>query len=176
MLVGPAIVSGALAVSVAVWPAIVGLALHEPGALSRARTGWAEYGSALPLEPWLRWFVHWDQWDTAGPALWVGMVVGLGGLVLALRGWSSSTLGLDLRIWTIAYTGFMVVVGQPYVGYLRYALLGFPLFVLLIGAGKERPGRSWGILAVVVIGIELALQVLWVFGIWLFTPPNGLAP
>lgn len=176
VLIGPGILVAVLAASVVVWPTIVGLALNEPGALTRARSGWAEYGSALPLEPWLRWFVHWDQWYAAGPALWVGMLVGVGGLVIAVRGWSSSTLDLDLRIWTVAYLGFMVVVGQPYMGYLRYALLGFPLFVLILGAGKDSPGRSWGVRTVVVVGIELMLQVLWIFGVWVFTPPSGFAP
>lgn len=175
-LVGAAVLGFVLAISVVIWPIIVGIALREPGALSRARSGWGDYDSPLPLEPWLRWFVHWDQWYPAGPALWVGMLVGLGGLVLALRGLASSTLSLDLRVWALAYLLFMVLVGQPYMGYLRYALLAFPIFVVILGARRESPESSWGIRAILFVGVELVLQVFWVFGIWVFVPPAGFAP
>ncbi len=86
-------------------------------------------------------------------------------------------LGSELRTWTLAYTGYLILVDAPSTSLFRHLLPLFPLTVVLIGGGwRDRPARwmEWRTGFLILVG--LAGQVWWVWALLRFVPPTDWPP
>lgn len=104
----------------------------------------------------------------------IALAVGVGILLLALGPWAQR-LGWLLRIWVVAYLGYIAAAALVNASVVRYLLPAFPLAVVLIGAGRGRPGRRQGARAVGWAAAFVILQVVWAWEV-LRGPGFGGAP
>ncbi len=151
------------------WPAIVGVSVGSPTAYTRTLGSWAVGGSVKLLRPWLEYV------DLPGNAFKVALVVVI--IVAMTIGPWAARLGPELRAWTLAYTGYLILVDTPMSSLFRHFLPLFPLTVVLIGGGwRDRPSRwmSWRTGFLIVAG--LAGQVWWVWALLRFVPPSDYPP
>lgn len=86
--------------------------------------------------------------------------------LVALFGPWSRRLGLQLRVWCLAYAVYIGAVGEVFTSQYRFMLFTFPLGVIAIGAGGARRleersrWRTDVVFGLMVLGF-LALQVAW---------------
>ncbi|MBO1754221.1 hypothetical protein [Allobranchiibius sp. CTAmp26] len=104
----------------------------------------------------------------------IAAAVGVGILALALGPWAQR-LGWVLRIWVVAYLGYIAAAALVNASVVRYLLPAFPLAVVLIGAGRARPSGRQGSRAVGWAAAFVILQIVWAWGV-LRGPGFGGAP
>jgi hypothetical protein len=151
------------------WPAIVGVAVGSPLAYTETMGAWLAGGSVRLLRPWLEYVAL--PWNAAKLALVLVIIV-----AMTIGPWASR-LGTELRTWTLAYTGYLILVDSPATSLFRHLLPLFPLTVVLVGGGwRDRPPRwmAWRTGFLVVLG--LAGQVWWVWALLRFVPPTDFPP
>jgi len=151
------------------WPAIAGVAVGSPLAYTDTMGAWSVGGSVELLRPW-REYVD-LPWNAVRVALGLAIIV-----AMTVGPWAAR-LGTELRTWTLAYTGFLILVDAPSTSLFRHLLPLFPLVVVLIGGGwRDRPPRwiGWRTAFLVVAG--LAGQVWWVWALLRFVPPTDFPP
>jgi hypothetical protein len=151
------------------WPVIVGVSVGSPTAYTRTLGSWAVGGSVKLLRPWLEYV------DLPGNAVKVALVVVI--IVAMTIGPWAARLGPELRAWTLAYTGYLILVDTPMSSLFRHFLPLFPLTVVLVGGGwRDRAPRWLGWRTGFLIVVGLAGQVWWVWALLRFVPPSDYPP
>jgi len=147
------------------WPIIVGVALHSPLAYTNTMGAWSVGGSVQLLRPWLGY--------VAEPRNAVKVALALVAIIAMTIGPWAARLGAELRTWTLAYTGYLILVDAPSTSLFRHLLPLFPLVVILIGGGwRDRPSRWLGWRTGLLVVMGLAGQVWWVWALLRFVPPT----
>lgn len=158
-----------------IWPVIAWLGTGRFTAYTDTMGAWSPGGQ-------VRWFTPWIT--TTGWYLGTAGYVLLGAIVVAMVAMSagpwSRALGPELRIWPLAYAGYVMAAQGPGTSTPRYLLMMFPYLAVMIGAAwgyRHRPPLvpMWPRVAVLA-AIFLYLQWKWVTVLWLFTPPTDWAP
>jgi hypothetical protein len=160
---------GACGAAGLLWPLIVGVRVGSQLAYTETMGAWSVGGSVKLLRPWLEY--------VAVPRNAVEVVVGLAIIIAMTIGPWAFRLGTHLRTWTLAYTGYMILVDAPSTSLFRHLLPLFPLAVVLVGGGwRDRPPRWIGWRTGFLIVLGLAGQVWWVWAILRFVPPADFPP
>ncbi|SDS73807.1 hypothetical protein SAMN04489860_2244 [Paraoerskovia marina] len=146
------------------WQWVCAAATGEPDAYFLTQEAWRGTGEVVPLRPW---FLVAD-WLFGGPGPW--LLVVLLAVVAAVVLWPAARLGPELRSWLGAYLAYLVLVLEPGTSLVRFLLLAFPLFVLVVAWTRS---RVW--LAVVVLAGILG-QFWWISSLWQLVPPSGWPP
>lgn len=148
------------------WPVIIYLGSGELTGYTDTMSAWRAGHEIHLVTPWLAnsRFVLGD---------WIGpLAVGL--CLVAFVAWvlarSAPPIGFDLRVWCLAYAGYLLLFLDPFTSLVRYLLLLFPLGTLLAGASSSVAYRRVLLLA---FG---AGQILWVAWLWRFVPPADWPP
>lgn len=151
------------------WPVIVSLVVGSPLAYTDTMGAWSVGGSVQLLRPWLLYVSQ--PWN----AVQVGLALAL--IVAMTVGPWAARLGTQLRAWTLAYTGYLILVDAPSTSLFRHLLPLFPLTVVAIGGGwRDRPARWMGWRTGLLIVVGLAGQVWWVWALLRFVPPTDFPP
>ncbi|MDQ1536370.1 MAG: hypothetical protein QOE58_763 [Actinomycetota bacterium] len=151
------------------WPFIVSVKIGSPGAYTETMGAWSVGGSVELFRPWLLYVEVPGNWVKVAPAL-VAIVA------MTLGPWATR-LGTELRTWTLAYTGYLILVDAPSTSLFRHLLPLFPLTVVLVGgAWRDRPSRWLWWRAGLLTLLGLAGQVWWVWALLRFVPPSDFPP
>ena len=160
-------------VSGLMWPVIAGWATGTPTAYTDTMATWRGAGKIVPVKPW--WdMAHYLAGDVWGP-IWLA-VIAVVLLAMVLGPWARG-LGPELRVWTLAYAGYLVAVLDPWTSIYRYLLPMFPLAVVAVGGGwvdRREHLLRWRAGLLVLLG--LAGQVWWVWELLRFVPPTDNPP
>jgi hypothetical protein len=151
------------------WPVIVSVSVGSPLAYTETMGAWSVDGSVQLLRPWLEY--------VAVPRNAVEVAVGLAIIIAMTIGPWAHRLGTELRTWTLAYTGYLILVDAPSSSLFRHLLPLFPLTVVLVGGGwRDRPPRWIGWRTGFLIVLGLVGQVWWVWALLRFVPPTDFPP
>jgi hypothetical protein len=158
--------TAAAGAAMVLWPVVALVGTGESAAYTDTMTAW-RVGHELHLfRPWLT-ITRYVMGYWTGPIVLTAVVAAL---VLWVTARSSRLIGWDLRVWCLAYTGYLLLVLDPFTSLARYLLLLFPLGTLLAAASTSGAYRR--ALAVAF----LAGQVVWVVWLWRFVPPADWPP
>jgi hypothetical protein len=160
---------GSCGVAGLLWPVIVSVLVGSTTAYADTMGAWSVGGSVQLLRPWLE-FAR-EPGNAAKVALGLVLI-----LVMTLGPWAAR-LGPELRTWTLAYTGYLILVDAPSTSLFRHLLPLFPLALVLVGGGwQHRPARwlEWRTGFLILVG--LAGQVWWVWALLRFVPPTDFPP
>jgi hypothetical protein len=151
------------------WPVIVSVIVGSPLAYTDTMGAWSVGGSVQLLRPWL---LYVDQpWNAVRVALALALII-----AMTIGPWAAR-LGTELRTWTLAYTGYLILVDAPSTSLFRHLLPLFPLTVVAIGGGwRDRPARAMAWRSAFLIVVGLAGQVWWVWALLRFVPPTDFPP
>ena len=160
---------GSCAAAGLLWPLIVSIGVGSPLAYTQTMGAWSVGGSVQLLRPWLQYV---DQpWNAVLVAMVLIIIT-----VMTIGPWAAR-LGTELRVWTLAYTAYLILVDAPSTSLFRHLLPLFPLTVVLIGGGwRDRQPRWMGWRTGFLIVIGLAGQVWWVWALLRFVPPTAWPP
>ncbi len=151
------------------WPLIVSIGVGSPLAYAETMGAWSVGGSVQLLRPWLEYVA--DPWNAVRVALGLSIII-----AMTVGPWAAR-LGTELRVWTLAYTGYLILVDAPSTSLFSHLLPLFPLMVVLIGGGwRHRPARWMGWRTGFLIVLGLAGQVWWVWALLRFVPPTAFPP
>jgi hypothetical protein len=151
------------------WPVIVSVIVGSPLAYTDTMGAWSVGGSVQVLRPWLLYVEH--PWNAVRVALALALII-----AMMLGPWAAR-LGTELRTWTLAYTGYLILVDAPSTSLFRHLLPLFPLTVVAIGGGwRDRPARAMAWRSAFLIVVGLAGQVWWVWALLRFVPPTDFPP
>jgi hypothetical protein len=160
---------GSCAAAGLLWPLIVSVVAGSPLAYTDTMGAWSYGGSVELLRPWL---VYVGQpWNAVTFAAVLVTII-----AMTMGPWAAR-LGTPLRVWTLAYTGYLVLLDGPSTSLFRHLLPLFPLTVVLVGGGwlHRRPRwMGWRTGFLIVLG--LAGQVWWVWALLRFVPPTDFPP
>ncbi|TWE10067.1 hypothetical protein [Rudaeicoccus suwonensis] len=152
----------AFVVATGAWPAYVWWRTGVRSAYVDTEHAWTHGKDSRPFRGWIRGFeVHFG--DLGGKVVLVACIVIF---LVALFGPWSRRLGLQLRVWCLAYAVYIGAVGEVFTSQYRFMLFTFPLGVIAIGAGGARRleersrWRTDVVFGLMVLGF-LALQVAW---------------
>jgi hypothetical protein len=160
---------GSCGVAGLLWPGVVSVLVGSRMAYADTMGAWSVGGSVQLLRPWL--FYMEQPWNAVQVALALVLIV-----AMTVGPWAAR-LGTELRVWTLAYTGYLILVDAPSTSLFRHLLPLFPLTVVLIGGGwRDRPARwmKWRTGFLILVG--LAGQVWWVWALLRFVPPTDWPP
>jgi hypothetical protein len=151
------------------WPLIVSIGIGSPLAYTETMGAWSVGGSVQLLRPWLEYVG--DPWNAVRVASGLLIII-----AMTVGPWAAR-LGTELRVWTLAYTGYLILVDAPSTSLFRHLLPLFPLMVVLVGGGwRHRPPRWLGWRTGFVVVLGLAGQVWWVWALLRFVPPTDFPP
>jgi hypothetical protein len=118
------------------WPVIVSVGVGSPLAYTDTMGAWSVGGSVELLRPWVEHVA--EPWNAVKVALALSLIV-----AMTIGPWADR-LGTELRIWILAYTGYLILVDAPSTSLFRHLLPLFPLIVVAIGGGwRDRPPGGW---------------------------------
>ena len=160
---------GSCAAAGLLWPLIVSIRVGSPLAYTDTMGAWSYGGSVELLRPWLAYVGQ--PWNAVRFAAVLSTII-----AMTIGPWAAR-LGTSLRAWTLAYTGYLILLDGPSTSLLRHLLPLFPLTVVLVGGGwlDRRPRwMGWRTGFLVVLG--LAGQVWWVWALLRFVPPTDFPP
>lgn len=161
-----AVVSGLVGLA---WPAIAWIVTGVPRAYTDTELAWRSsyigWGELLPFAPWVQGFGFWFR-QPAGTVLLVVVLVGFAAFVLQP---AARRIGLELRLWGIAYLVYLLAVFFPQSSTWRILLPIAPLLGI-VALPRSRVYR------VAVVVVALALQWTWLYYCWWvngydWTPP-----
>ncbi len=161
-----AVVSGLVGLA---WPAIAWAATGVPKAYTDTELAWRSsyigWGELVPFTPWVQGFGWWFRQPAGGVLLAVAVV----GFALFVFQPAARRIGLELRLWGVAYVVYLLAVFFPQSSTWRILL---PIAPLL---GIVALPRSRAYRAVVVVAC-IGLQWVWLYYCWWidgydWTPP-----
>ncbi|MFX0538306.1 hypothetical protein ACQBAT_11455 [Ornithinimicrobium sp. Y1847] len=160
-----------------IWPTIAWRATGVPDAYTLTMSAWRRGEPVTPFLPTIE-RVQWLWGDGTGLVI---LAVGLGVLLLAVLGPWARGLGVEMRTWCLGYVLYLFAALDPWTSIYRYLMLLFPLFALMIGAGRGRPERNhptWLIAtrAVLIAAVLIGWQVWWTWELFRFVPPTDNPP
>lgn len=147
------VVSGVAAFA---WPLIAWLVTGKLSAYTDTEAVWRGGGSLILFQPWLQ---SADQ--LLGPALGtIALVLLIIGFVLYYNSQAVRRIGLDLRLWCLAYLVYLFAVLHPQTSTFRLML---PLFPFALAAAFISRSRAFRVALVVFF---VLLQIVWVVWLW----------
>jgi hypothetical protein len=161
-----AVVSGAVGLA---WPAIAWAVTGVPKAYTDTELAWRSsyigWRELVPFAPWVQGFGWWFG-QPAGAILLAVVVVGFAAFV-ALP--AARRIGLELRLWGVAYLVYLLAVFFPQSSTWRILLPIAPLLGI-VALPRSRVYR------VAVVVVCIALQWVWMYFCWWidgydWTPP-----
>ncbi|MDP4333922.1 mannosyltransferase family protein [Curtobacterium sp. A7_M15] len=161
-----AVVSGAVGLA---WPAIAWAVTGVPKAYTDTELAWRSsyigWKELVPFAPWVQGFGWWFG-QPAGAILLAVVVVGFAAFV-ALP--AARRIGLELRLWGVAYLVYLLAVFFPQSSTWRILLPIAPLLGI-VALPRSRVYR------VAVVVVCIALQWVWMYFCWWidgydWTPP-----
>ena len=164
-----AVVSGLVGLA---WPAIAWAATGVPTAYTDTELAWrASYvgwQELMPFAAWVQGFAWWARYP-GGLVFALAMPVGLAVLAWLLVLPASRRIGLELRLWGVAYVVYLLAVFFPQSSTWRILMPIAPL----LGIVALPRSRAYRVLVVVVC---LVLQWVWLWACWFidgydWTPP-----
>ena len=163
-------------VSGLLWPVIAGAVTGQANAYTATMATWRASRDIVPVKPWLDMSRYYFG-STWGPVWLTVLFVGIA--VMVLGPWASR-LGPQLRMWSLAYPLYLLVVLDPFTSIFRYLIPLFPLAAVLIGvAGHPRwhgwRRWAWVRFAVLLVAFVVA-QWYWIDILWRFVPPTDFPP
>lgn len=141
------------------WPAIVWAATGELHGYTETELAWrSAYIGYEELVPFTAWFQSGGWWlgQPLGTIVVIALIVAFG-LVIASP--AVRRLGIDIRLWSISYTLYLLAVFFPQSSTFRILA---PLFPLL--GAVALPRATWYRWA--VVALSLALQLGWLLLCW----------
>jgi hypothetical protein len=163
-------------VSGLLWPVIAGAVIGQANAYTATMATWRGARDIVPFKPWLDMSRYYFG-STWGPVWLTVLFVGIA--VMVLGPWASR-LGPQLRMWSLAYPLYLLVVLDPFTSIFRYLIPLFPLAAVLIGAGGHPRWRGWQRWAWVRFTVLLVAFVVgqwyWIDILWRFVPPTDFPP
>lgn len=167
-------VLGLTGLSGLLWTGVAAAATGRRDAYPATMTAWRGDDSIHFLEPWQRTIqAAWDTHDRLFvlPALGIVAPTLLSLLLLVPR--IGGGLDLRLRVWSAAYSVYLLAVVDGHTSIFRYLLPLFPLAVLLVGVQRPEP-RWWRTRAALWVLVGIAGQVGWIGWLVVFSPlPSG---
>jgi hypothetical protein len=151
------------------WPLIVSIGAGSPLAYTDTMGAWSVGGSVALFRPWLEYVA--EPWNAVMVAVALLIIV-----AMTIGPWAER-LGTELRVWTLAYTAYLILVDAPSTSLFRHLLPLFPLIVVLVGGGwRDRAPRLLGWRSGLLVVAGLAGQVWWVWALLRFVPPVDYPP
>ena len=164
---------GAVGLSGILWTAVAALRTGRRDAYPATMTAWRGDDSIQFLEPWKRTLDYaWDTHDKLFVLPALGIVVPLLLSVLMLVPRIGGGLDLRLRVWSVAYSLYLLAVVDGHTSIFRYLIPLFPLAVLLVGAHRPSP-RWWEARTVFWVAVGILGQVGWIWWLVVFAPLPG---
>lgn len=144
------------------WPLIAWAATGDPKAYTDTEAAWRG-GGLVPLVPWRDAGIN-----LFGPvAGWLALAALVAAVVLYFNSKAVRRLGLDLRLWCLAYVGYLAVFLYPQTSTFRLLLPLFPLALAAAFISRSRAYRG------AVLVMFLLLQIVWVDWLWVWTQLPG---
>jgi hypothetical protein len=168
-LVPPAVVAVVSGLVGLAWPAIAWAVTGVSRAYTDTELAWRSsyigWKDLVPFAPWVQGFGWWFR-QPAGSVLLVVVLVGFGALVSMPP---ARRIGLELRLWAVAYLVYLLAVFFPQSSTWRILLPIAPL----LGIVALPRSRVWRVLAVALC---IGLQWAWMYSCWYvdgydWTPP-----
>ncbi|PZF11517.1 hypothetical protein DEJ25_10715 [Curtobacterium sp. MCPF17_011] len=167
--VAPAIVAVVSGLVGLAWPAIAWAATGVPRAYTDTELAWRSsyigWGELVPFTPWVQGFGWWFH-QPAGTIL---LVVVLAGFVAVVFQPAARRIGLELRLWGVAYLVYLLAVFFPQSSTWRILLPIAPLLGV-VALPRSRVYR------VAMVVLAVVLQWTWLYFCWWvdgydWTPP-----
>jgi hypothetical protein len=168
-LVPPAVVAVVSGLVGLAWPAIAWAVTGVPKAYTDTELAWRQtYIGRKELVPFAPWIQGFDWWFHE-PAGWILLVIAVGGFAWFVLMRPARAIGLELRVWAIAYMVYLLAVFFPQSSTWRILMPLFPLLGI-VALPRSRVYR----IAIVVVAI--GLQGGWLYFCWWidgydWTPP-----
>ncbi len=151
------------------WSGIAGLVTGDPAAYAKTMAAWRVSSTEIKLRTWID-YLYYDY----GYKGWV-----IAGILVALYAWFMLThrtarWGPELWGWAGAYPAYQVLVTGIGPSRIRYALLAFPVALLiawLLNRPAVRSVRGWLLLGLAVGGV--VLQGWWIWNYWIILTLSG---
>jgi hypothetical protein len=163
-------------VSGLLWPVVAALVTGRNDAYTVTMSSWRGSRQIVPFRPWLDMSRYYFG-PTWGPVWLTVLLVVVA--VMVLGPWAAR-LGPQLRMWSLAYPAYLLVVLDPFTSIFRYLIPLFPLAAVLIGAAGRPLWKRWERWAWVRFGVLLAAFVVgqwfWIDILWRFVPPTDYPP
>ncbi len=163
---GQLLLLAACPVAVLAWPVIAAAVTGRIDAYPASMSAWRGGRRVALFTPWRSFADHHlgAPWGTLALIAAAGVFA-----VLVAR---AGRLPVELRVWCIAYVGYLLAVLDPSTSVVRYGLLLFPLAAWAVAVTD--PYRGWRRAvpwALLVTG--LAGQVVWIVSLWrlILNPP-----
>ena len=140
------------------WPVIVGLITGDLFAWTKTQDAWRPGRYFGPGMGWPASFLFNYGW----PALAMLALIVLLTLGIVLRP-GAKAWGPELRTWSVAYPGYLLLATVPVPSVIRWLLLGFPLMWPFPEAAATRSERRFRVIFIgVLVIVGLAMQWVWV--------------
>ncbi len=155
------------------WTAVAAVGTGRRDAYPETMTAWRGEAQIAFLEPWKRTITAaWETHDSLFvlPALAIVVALTLSLLMLVPR--IGGGLDLRLRVWSAAYSLYLLAVVDGHTSIFRYLVPLFPLAVLLVGAHRPEP-RWWQLRTTFWVVAGIVGQVGWIWWLVVFSPLPG---
>jgi hypothetical protein len=157
-------------VGAVLWPAVAWLATGDPSAYVASEVAWRQGrlgpGSFLPFTAWIRA----AQRIAPGGLGLVLLALGVAAFAALLVAHPAvRRLGVEVRVWAAAYSGYLLAVFDPQSSTFRLLLPLFPLLGAFAGI-RSRTVR------IVLLVLCVAGQFLWIAATWARWHVSGWAP
>jgi hypothetical protein len=137
------------------WPTIVSLATGVDGAYEQTMLAW-KVQTKLKLYMW--WNLLDSYWGVWGQVLGVLGVAAFTWFMLSRHSWR---WGPEIWGWAGAYPAYIILVTSTTPSRLRYAILAFPMTLIIAWFIQLKPWREWRWWILVSIVIVGAAQMWW---------------
>ena len=161
------------------WPGIAWWVTGRQDAYTETMASWRSGHVITPFHPWVDMSRYYFG-ETWGPVWLTTIFVVIA--VMVLGPWARG-LGSQLRAWSIGYSGYLLVVLDPFTSIFRYLIPLFPLVAVLVGVGGLRVAPASPTRRVVVVTRAVVLTAAFVVGqwywidlLWRFVPPTDYPP
>ena len=165
-LAGLTVLSGALTF---LWPTICRLVTGDKDGYTKTMAAWGVDAFEIKLPTWLD-YIDADY----GKLGWLACLLAVWWFVKRMLSVDTARWGPELWGWAGAYPAYQVLVTGIGPSRIRYALLAWPVFLLLawiLNRPRLRPRRGWWLAAYAVVLV--ALQGWWIWNYWIIL---GLHP
>lgn len=149
------------------WQVIAGIVTGDPGAYLSTELAWRRNwipgsdGAFVPFDGFFRgaafWFGSWGLGEVTGYVVLAAAVLGIAALLLFEP--HVRRLGIEIRLWTASYLGYLLIVFFPQSSLFRLLLPISPLW----GAAAMPRSLAWraGVLAACLLG-----QWWWIYNMY----------
>lgn len=145
------------------WPAVTGIAAGRWDAYLVVQEAWRSGDAVAPVAAWFSFAIGYlGGWGV--PAVLLAVAAGVA--VVAVP--AARRLGTDLRAWSAAYLGWLLVAVQPHSSTIRQLVLAVGIPVVLVGDSRVRLAA--------LATFSAVCQVAWVMVLWRLGLAYGWPP